>query len=198
MKKISTLIVLVSLLIFGPSACTLFQSCPEVSPYFQIEGLELSHFKTEGSFIDQPVDPGSAITWSDYLLNVDFKAFYFAQLRSGGANLYALSCLDPGYMGTQVGVDTLYLVTLQDYNEEYAANDTLNYILEVNDWQDDLEFHDLSKYLNDNKEMINAQYFSIKLTEGPSEDRELQFELVYVLTSGEEFKQKSSAVNITK
>jgi hypothetical protein len=104
--------------------------------------------------------------------------------------------VENGYQGTEVGVDTLYLVALGDYNNEFLSNDTLNSIIQVNDYFSGPSFYSLEEYLIDNRESIMLESLTIKLTEGPTEDTALDFELIYVLSSGEEFKQRSSVVNL--
>lgn len=198
MKKLSAYFFIITILILGPSACGLFQSCPEALAYFQIEGLEVSHYRFNDDPYGDPIVPNAKIPWQEYGLKTDFKTTYYSSHdeNPGGAYLYALSCLQDGYMGTETGVDTLYFVTLGDYNEEYVKNDTLNNIILINDWFNGTTFYSLADYLNQNSENILSENFTVKLTEGPAVDVALEFEIVYVLTSGDEFKRKSSVVNL--
>jgi hypothetical protein len=198
MKHLPTYLFITLALILGPSACGLFQSCPEALPYFQIELMEMNHYRFNDDPYGDPLVENAKVPWQEYGIKTDFKSTYYGanQETPGGAYLYALSCVEDGYMGTEVGVDTLYLVTLGDYNQEYLAKDTLNNILEITDYFNGSSFYSLTDYLNDNSESIRSESLAIKLTEGPSQDVGIEFELVYVLTSGEEFKQKTTVVNI--
>lgn len=184
-------------MIVGPSACGLFQSCPEALPYFQIAGMDLNHYRFNDDPYGDLIVPNAKIPWQEYGLRADFKTSYYGSNESpGGSVLYALSCVEDGYQGTEVGVDTLYIVALEDYNTEYLRNDTLNNIIQVNDYFSGPTFYSLDEYLIDNRESIMLESLTIKLTEGPTEDTALDFELIYVLSSGEEFKQRSSVVNL--
>lgn len=198
MKKNIYLAALVGLMILGPSACGLFQTCPEALPYFQIEGIDLEHYRFNDDAYGDPVVPNAKTTWQEYGLRTDFRASYLASQKetAGGSYLYALSCVEDGYMGTKVGFDTLYLITKADYNANFAADDTLNTIIQMNDWFLGTGFYNPQDYKADNSESIRSEYFTIKLTEGPSQDTALQFDLVYVLTSGEEFRKTSDIVNL--
>ena len=200
MKNTLTLISLIALLILGPSACGLLQSCPEALPFFQIEGLDLIHYRFDNDSYGDQLAPNATTPWQDYGLRTDFKTTYYGSLNesAGGSVLYALSCVEDGYMGTEFGVDTLYLVALGNYNAQYAENDTLNEILVFNDYFDGDMFYSLEEYLLINRENVRSESLTIKLTEGPSEDTTLDFELIYILKSGTEFKQKSSSVSLRK
>lgn len=197
MKQLFASFFFLTVLIIGPSACGLFQSCPEALPYFQIAGFDLNHYRFNDDPYGDLIVPNAKIPWEEYGLRADFKTTYYGSNETpGGAVLYALSCVEDGYQGTEVGVDTIYVVALDDYNNEFLRNDTLNRIIEVNDYFAGPTFYSLAEYLNDNRESIMLESLTIKFTEGPSEDRGLGFELIYVLTSGEQFKQQSSIVNL--
>lgn len=198
MKNYALVILCISLMILGPSACGLFQSCPEALQYFKIEALELTNFRFNDDPYGDPSVPDSKMPWNEFGLNTAFKSSYHSANTNtaGGAYLYALSCVQDGYMGSEVGVDTLYLVTLDDYSAEYVTNDTLNNILTINDWGKGTTFYSLEEYLSTNAEGILFNNFTVKLTEAPSEGRTIEFELIYVLSSGETFKQTSAPVNL--
>lgn len=89
----------------------------------------------------------------------------------GGQNLFALSCEESGYAGSKIGVDTIYLVSLQDYNNTYSKNDTLNEIALTNYWTSSVDdfnnFFPLTDYIDENKDNIQRGFFEIKLTEPP-------------------------------
>jgi len=198
MKKRLIPVLLVMAMLLGPAACGLFQSCPEALPYFAIEGLELTHQRFDEDSYGDDLLPDASTSCAGYGLHTDFESTYHAGLKDfkGGANLYALSCVESGYMGSAIGVDTLYLVTLEDYNEQYAKNDTLNEIIMLNDWSKADRFYSLDEYLAMNEESVLMPAFTIKLADGPEVSHAIEFELVYVLTNGEEFKQKSTTVSL--
>ena len=145
MKNILGYISLVILLIIGPSACGLFQSCPEALPFFQIEGIDLDHYRFNEDPYGDPAVDNAKIPWQEYGLRADFRTTYYAANKDlpGGSMLYALSCVEEGFQGTEVGIDTLYLVALDNYNDQYLKNDTLNNILQVNDYFNGIEFNNL-------------------------------------------------------
>ena len=198
MKNTLIYFSLIIVLILGPTACDLFQSCPEVLPFFKIEGMDVNHYRFNDDPFGDPIVENAKIPWQEYGLRADFRTSYYAANEGlpGGSMLYALSCAEDGYQGSEVGVDTLYLVALDNYNGNYVKNDTLNEILLVNDYFNGVDYTSLADYLLDNRESVRLESLTLKLSEGPSQDTALGFELIYVLKSGEEFKQTSSIVNL--
>ena len=199
MKTNLSIIAVTVALIIGPSACSLFQSCPEVSPYFSIEGLETDHMKlTNSSSIGEPITTGEIVEWDKYILHSYFKKSFYASTKFnfGGSLAYALSCIESGYSGSEVGVESLYLIALKDYNLAYQKNDTLNNIINIRDLNDIDEVYSLSTYIGENNSGIQYDSFEIVLTEAPEGRVDLEFELVYILTSGEVFKERTTTVSL--
>lgn len=191
------------LLFFGPVSCVFFEPCPDIKPYFSIHGLRIENLRYTGQGPNPWEAAGDSVPvkWDDYFLRVDFEKRYHSGLESnGGSRLYALSCDENGSSGARVGVDTLYLVTLTDYNETYAQGDTLNSILLANEWTYNLDdfsdFYPLELYIEENRISIRRDIFELKLTEPPSTAGEYRFRLVYVLDNGDSFEAASKSVRL--
>lgn len=194
----------------GPAACFFFGNCPDVLPYFSIQGLRMSNLVYTGQTTAQrpykwrAVEDNEPVYWNNYFVRTYFESIFHAQYEnSNGYGLYALDCNSNGERGSKVGVDTMYLVTLQDYNSQYLQNDTLNNIMLINDEllniQDFKNFTDLSKYTQNNSDVIRKGYFDFKLTEPPlNSNDEYRFKLIFILKSGEEFEKISEPVRLTK
>lgn len=200
MKKI---IFLVFALAIGPVACEICSDYPE---YFDIEGVNISNAKFTGEgtnpweIINNSNEP---ILWNNFFMRVGYDEAYYFAYNNSGFNLLA-DCLSKGYLGSEVGVDTLYLVSLFDYNDNYLALDTLNDMLLVNNWtynaDDYEEFFSLSDYIEQNRSNIPAPgVFELKLSEAPSSDvGQYQFKLIYILNDGEIHINQNNLVTIKK
>lgn len=105
------------------------EGCGSVDPYFEIQDLEASALKrTTGPSPWAVADRSEDVYSHLFYIGVRLVSRYYSLNRTtgGGANLYALTCPQPGHGGSKEGFDRLFVVTLNDYNENYAANDTVN------------------------------------------------------------------------
>jgi hypothetical protein len=194
------------LLITGPTACFLFEDCPKVPPYFQIQDLITYNvtFTGQGRTPWRSVENNESIKYDSFFVRVEFKKTYHSNLNSSrGQYLYALSCSEKGYAGSQIGVDTIYLVTLQDYNAQYSQNDTLNDIVFANyrtyEVEDFANFFPLENYIEENKDGIRSDQFEIKIEEPPFDTpNDYSFKLIFVLENGDKFEKTTDKITLTK
>jgi hypothetical protein len=193
------------LLTIGPSACWNLNDCADVSPYFTVEGLTLSNFTFTGQ---QPklwklVEDNHPIKIDSFFMRVTFEKSFHSKLKSyGGQNLYATTCDENGSHGSQVGIDTIYLVTLQDYNSQYFKNDTLNNIVKTNYWmyfeKDFYKFFPLSSYIAQNKNVIVEDGLDIKIAAPPSNlSSGFNFKLIFILQGGDRFEATNKTVQFS-
>jgi len=192
------------LITLGPTACFFSEDCDKVSPYFSIQGLKISNV-TYGGQDPNPwriIDNNETVKYDSFSLAINFDKAYHSKVNySGGQNLYALTCKQSGYAGSQTGVETLYLITLQDYNSSYLKDDTLNNIISTNYsiYQDNLyDFFPLETFLQDNQDNIRNDMLQIKITEPPSTENEFNFKLIFTLKNGDTFVAISDKVRLTK
>jgi hypothetical protein len=194
-KQVSAVLMVLWLLV-GPSSCSLLGTCDDVHPYFRIEGLTVGnidwpHPQSPGT--GEVLKRGEPVSWQNLALVVNFEQSYHASLRGGGSMLYALSCNEPGYLGSKTGVDSVALITLTHYNLDYQENEIVNQIAIV-DKGSTIEWFEKG-----NADGIWASYFYFKLSEPPAEDQgEHQFKVVFILKGGERFEATSEKVVITK
>lgn len=206
MKKI----ILTCAILFG----TLFISCLKpnqgdcdpVNPYFLIKALESYNlnFTNSGPNPWAFINARDTIKWDNYFVRIGFKCEYIAEKKSKngyyfGNELFALSCLEPGYKGSLVGVKNIYFITINDYNSNYLKNDTLNEIIKINDWtsypKEFNEFVSINDFINKNNNGFSDQSFEFKTTEQPNEKFNLtQFKVVLELKNGEMFETNTKEV----
>ncbi|MGK7392275.1 MAG: hypothetical protein ACNS60_18120 [Candidatus Cyclobacteriaceae bacterium M2_1C_046] len=174
------------------------------TPYFKIIDIVTYHTQYTGNDSEPwaSVTENESVFWDQYYLRAAFEVDYHAYIKnSAGANLYAESCIGPGEGGSKTGIDTLYVVTLRDYNESYLANDTINDIILVNNtyYFSTVDPQPLSKYISDNKEGISLDYFEVKLKEESAKATgEYQFKLIYILEDQVQFEAISEKVILHK
>jgi len=194
-----TLAILLFLL--GPTAC---ENCGEET-YYSINGLKIYNFKYTG--LDpipiKTIEDGESSAWDKFFVQVGFEETYYTENRkSGGYTLFA-DCWGKGSLGSKIGLDTLYLITLKDYNDEYLQNDTLNSIILANDLTNGIgkfnNFYSLTKFVQENKASIPNHEFVLKINEPPSKDiGEYQFKLILILNGGKTFENESRIVKLIK
>lgn len=186
-------------------SCHLFEgSCGDVLPFFQIEQFVAANnqFDINQEFKHKPVSVDEEVRWDKYFIRFIFKGFHYAlnqDVNSGGGNLFATTCDTSQGLGQDRGIDTLYLVSIYDYNESYAANDTINeialtsyYVNSSRAWEN---FMTLEEYVEENKYRVFNEYFHIKFSEQPSSElSQQQFKMIYHLTSGEVLEAISQKV----
>jgi hypothetical protein len=198
--KTSRVSIVLILLIIGPSAC---ENCGHIPDYFTILGVKISNLK----FIGEAARPSVAILphenveWDKYYMGVNFERTYFSQNKSSfGASLFA-DCGSKGDLGAKVGIDTLYVVAMKDYNDHFHQNDTLNSIVRIGGLVRAPEgFNSLNSiqyYINENRTSIREYNFSIKLSQPPFPGTgDYKFRLIYKLDNGEVFENDNDIVHL--
>ena len=194
-------------LMVGPAACNYFiEDCPKASPYFEIQRLNTSNLTFTGQryYPWRTVKNNESIKYDSFFMRVGFEKTYYSNVNSScGQYLYALSCKENGYLGSQIGVDTIYLISLHDYNSQYLQNDTLNNIILTNYWTyeaaDFDNFFPLREYIEENKDGIMRDMFEIKIEEPPSDSTgDYSFKLIFILQNGEKFEKTTDSITLSK
>ena len=159
-------------------------------------------FTNGGSFSGRSIEKNEPVKYDSFFISIVFRKNYYSKINcSGGQNLFALSCDQDGSSGSKVGVDTMYLVSLQDYNNSHKINDTLNDIILTNYRNynsNSNNFFPLKQYIEENKDKIIEDLIDIKLTEPPTMESEFDFKLIYVLKDGKRFEEVTNKVKLTK
>lgn len=198
-------IAITTAILIGPSSCFFYGKCNEVLPYFRIEGLILSNKVLTGNAQNPMVDVpnNEQASWADHLIRVDFQTTYYAggSHNKAGNSLYALSCSSDGERGSQVGIDTLYVVTMFDYNQNYEANDTINAMVSITDdyYQpaDFRYFRSLEEYVSINKEIIRSFFLNIRINQQPLSSGVSQFKIIYLLRDGRRLEALTPGIQLT-
>jgi hypothetical protein len=158
-------------------------------------------FTNSGSNPWKALEKNESVIWHEFFIRFGFNTNYIAQsdFESNGS-LIALSCDPAGHAGDKIGVDTVLIQTIYDYNENFSAGDIINSIILTNGWTfnvDDFnEFESIQGYLVKNIEGVRDEYFEVKLNEAPTADSEFSVLLTYKLNNGEEFTHTTETVKL--
>jgi hypothetical protein len=148
------------------------------------------------------VEETNPFPYDSLLLKGYYKMEYYAGLwNTGGFNAYALSCEDPGLSGSPGGIDTLYLITQQHYNDHYSVNDTMNTMIMINhNYADSDDFNErfltLEDFILGNNMVVRKKEFYIKLMQPPSQAGAYTFKLIFTLNNGSTFQSTTAPVNL--
>jgi hypothetical protein len=183
------------LFLVGPMAC---EQCPDAYDYFSINGIDANNARrSPGMSHSNPLGANDYVPWNEFSLVVSFSKIYYSAIeRSGGYSLHA-DCIGNGWRGSKIGVDTLYLVTLNDYNDQYHKNDTINGLVLIDKPWSVNEFYTVEDYVEMNREGIKEDFLSLKISAPPLIFGDFQFRIIYILKNGGTFITESEKVTLT-
>lgn len=183
-------------------SCMFGGKCDPVKSYFRIIGIDAANktFADSTKRSTIPLDEGAEVLWSNFVPTTTFIPEFFSanhhpkQNAYGGA-LYALDCSVNGERGTLVGLKSLHIVTLNDYNEHYAANDTINDMVTL---PFGTSIDDYVAFNNDKVEIYELTVRFI-LKEAPAQSQTpVRFRFIYQLNSDEIFQHETEMIVLTK
>ncbi|WP_421897415.1 hypothetical protein [Marinoscillum sp.] len=183
----------------------IYGTCDPVPLHFEITGVESENWEYVNldSNPFESLELGDSTHWNTFMTQFIFQANYTAlSTRDFGASLLATSCSQPGEAGDIIGVDTVVVRTVFDYNENYVSGAVINDIIlakgrfRVSDTFDD--FLPLENYLSENSEGVTAITFQLILAESPTTNTPFAFDLTFVLNNGEVFQHRSPLINLMR
>lgn len=135
MRTKTTAFILIFMLAPTLLACFYEESCDPVPEFFVVKGFRGSDYVVPTG-MDQPfletVGTMQSANWEELRLWVQFDIdFIAARQPDFGATLQALTCLEPGFGGSTVGMDTLFIKTVYDYDEAHPAGSMMNDIVRL-------------------------------------------------------------------
>jgi hypothetical protein len=160
-----------AILIYFFSSCA---NCTE-EPYFNVKTLTLKNSH-------------------EILKAEEFEYFYLiADFEADNHGPYG-DCSD-GDKGSQEIVKDIFIITNDDFDEQYQKNDTINDIIKVccyDCWQDE----PLGTYLSQTELRLTDPRINFKFTTKPTLPRAYTFTLYIEFTNGESFRAISNPVVI--
>lgn len=183
---------------FGLPSCTDECGCPPVEgEYFSIQDLRLTSYEqTPDGSLKETVE-SDTVNLENYLLNIAFETKYVSfhpHENSASFSLinsaYACSCLGNGMSGAKEKVESLQLVTLNTFDAQHQAGDTVTSFFVVDYYGPSIEPEEFFQ-----QHLWEEQYF-LKLKEKPVSNEPLQLKLILTLDNGMVLEAQSKAVVI--
>jgi len=180
-------------------------NCPPFSGgYFDIQGIDLINYKKRGNSSVDKLLENEEVKFSDYSgLTIDYIVEYHSnnchQKKTWDFSIMnsalACSCLENGWEGSkEEKINSLTILTLNDFDTEHRANDTINELL-------DIGFHcetfDLNEYLLQDTSNIEFEDLILKLKVAPELNNEFKVKVIMELSTNEIYESESIPIKIT-
>lgn len=185
----------------------IYGGCEPVPSNFKINGLESVNLKFVSggtySYSWESLNDTQAVSWDKFFVRFGFQVSYISAISGDfSGTLMATSCGQAGEDGDKIGVDTVIIKTVNDYNEKYQAGSVLNDIVLTHDMSsatvDFDTFVSLQEYLLVNAAGVRFDSFELRLTEAPTNNNSFSVDVTYILNNGEVFQHRTAPVNLKK
>ena len=104
--------------------------------------------------------------------------------------MYACTPLEPGDEGSKTEkLNSLNIITLNDFDVEHLANDTINDLFQTKIHHADMI--DLEEYLAQDTSLIKHQYLELHLKKAPELDHEFKVKVIVDLSTDETYEVES-------
>ena len=183
---------------FGLPSCTDECGCPPVDgTYFSIQEARLENLKFVSGVSMTELAEMDSVQQENYFIRLRFLVNYvsyhehspsFSLLNSA----YACSCLSNGMNGSKERVESLSFITVNDFNEQYLAGDTINALIAVDAPMQPISIEEFLQ--KEGKLWEERQFFLLK--EKPTANAVLQLKVVLVLDNGKTISATNQAVVI--
>lgn len=209
MKIKTALLALVLTIGFSFENCSFIDQCncpPFMGDFFNIQGIDLDQYKKDRDCCADKMAENEQVTFAQYHgMIIDFEVEYHSyndKKQTDGAfslmpSAWACSCLDNGWKGSKnEALQSLTVTTLNDFDSEHLANDTINDLLEVNAFGDNTN---LDTYVMEHaSSLIMFEDIFIKLKKAPVLNTEYKIKVAMGLSTGEVYEIVSKPVKITQ
>lgn len=91
----------------------------------------LNYKETSESDFPVPLNSSENVDWDDVVIRFAFDFDLVAQANSRTSSVLYADCISPGEKGTGYGIESVDVITLNDYNVAYERGDTINTMLQV-------------------------------------------------------------------
>ena len=176
--------------------------CPVVENFFDIQGLSVSAFQTLDGSIQTNIAENEIIVFDNLSnLRLGYQVDYHSCISSPNPfslmnSAWACSCLWDGSLGSQTErLETVHVITLNDYNDNFLAHDTINDLILVDDFISGNTGDNalpLGEYLELDTALILYEALDIHLTTRPSLNDTLRLKVSVELSTGEVYEAENS------
>lgn len=173
LKRLVLTIVLASGVLFAFESCVFNCNCPDVEgEFFDVQGISLRNYsQASTTCCDAPVN------WEDYVFSMDLEVSFYGEtekqqqpyfkaleLMPSAKALTQCDCLEEGWNGSEEKIEEIVITTVNDFNDTYKANDTINDIVNIHN-------RSLADYLAEKQYALEGSYmqwFPFQLNEAPT------------------------------
>ncbi len=160
-------------------------TCPEIQGnYFDIEGIRLKEYRHINNSLDL-LSEGEEIDYKELYISLDFDVRFYGLYQLGSNpflnSSYALSCGGDGDAGSREILKNITITTLNNFDANYLATDTINDLITTNVYSDKKS---LTEFLK--QDSLRVDYFSLGLLLNKKPVySESTFKIVFELVNGE-------------
>ncbi len=186
-------------------------NCPTLlGEYFDIQEIELEHYVRVGDCCQIEVQSGESVAFDDYNnITLQFLVDYHSSIEETPEphqhwnfslmnSALACTCIENGFRGSQEEVlENLSIITLNDFDDQYAANDTITDLFKIKSLNDS-EAIEISEFLNRDTLTIMSQYLFLELQKAPEASEDFQVKVNVDLSTDESYEVESKAIKITE
>ncbi len=201
MKTKKILLALILIIGINFQNCSPFNcDCPPVDyEYFDINGIDMRITKRTENGIEN-VSEDEVVNFSDlYYIELFYNIDYISHNTYPKFSLinsaFACSCADNGYKGSKnEKLDRITIITLNDFDSNYLANDTINNLFEIG--YTEVGATSIDKYLDKDTTFIDGSRMDLYLQKAPELDENFKIKIIVELSTNEIYEKESSQIKI--
>ncbi|WP_147320795.1 hypothetical protein [Hymenobacter lapidiphilus] len=167
--------------------------------YFDIKGISADNFKKRGTCCSDRVSSGQEVKLEDYSLIVRYSVSYFSRQTHQNhqapfsliSQAYACTCRTNGGLGSKEKLKSFTVVTLNNFDAQHQANDTINDLLTISTASGAF---DLSTGIKTDTTSIKQTDYSLLLKKKPVADFAARISVE--LQNGEVYTSTTESVRI--
>jgi hypothetical protein len=167
-------------------------NCSEIAgDYFDIKGMT-----TEQINAGVRLSANQVVPFASYALylhyDVDYVSFCHEKPFSFIQSAMACECVYDGYLGAKSErLETMQVITLNDFDSDHPANDTINDLISVRELG---LSSTLENYLTQDTALIRQETLILGLTKAPTTNDALKLKIIVSLSNGENYETETLPV----
>ncbi len=165
-------------------SCVENYTCPEALPYFEVVGLEGTAYR-KGN--ETPLTISNPIKWIDIVFSIGLTTSGVADTKTSySGNLFAFDCASDGYLGSQIGIESLQIRPLTPYSDLDTPDSFSEELFSVEVGK---ELMSIQEFNLNYREEYTFTRFQLVLNRPPEINGEIhQFELELGFVNGKKIK----------
>lgn len=164
--------------------------CPQIQGvYFNVKGMTAREFRQNGA----EVRAGEELTIGELIVLQQFNLEYYSKGETTGSLIsptYAKECPQNGERGSKEVLKNIVIQTINKYNDDYLAGDTLNDIVNVQVFGLNVP---LNAFLTRDSMRVNYEGFGWSLITAPTQHQS-KFRTTVTFTNGEKYVTETEQI----